>query len=116
MSSRVRFLRLRAASHRGQMLLIVYRPWGGAAEVSIWWPTVRSCTHDGATGGSSVIECGELRQAREWTQEQLAESSGLDRSYIAGIETGARNASLDVIVKLASGLGVTPAELFEGMA
>ena len=58
----------------------------------------------------------ELRQAREWTQEQLAESSGLDRSYIAGIETGARNASLDVIVKLASGLGVTPAELFEGMA
>lgn len=46
------------------------------------------------------------------TQERLAETSCLDCSYIAGVEAGARNVSLDAIVKIAVGLAVAPAALF----
>ena len=31
------------------------------------------------------------REAREFTQEKLAEKSGLDATYISGIERGLRN-------------------------
>lgn len=53
-----------------------------------------------------------LRTGRGWTQEQLVERSGLDRSFIAQIETGRRNPSLATIAKLASGLKVEIADLF----
>lgn len=56
----------------------------------------------------------QLRQARGWTQERLAEAADIDRSYIAGIETGAKRVSIDLVYRLASGLGVQAAELFEG--
>lgn len=52
------------------------------------------------------------RKKRGWTQEDLAEHSDIHRSYIAAIETGQRNPSLDVIVKIASGLHVSVADLF----
>jgi transcriptional regulator with XRE-family HTH domain len=53
-----------------------------------------------------------LRREREWTQEQLAEAAAMDRSYLAGVETGSRNATLDIIDRLARALGVRIAELF----
>jgi transcriptional regulator with XRE-family HTH domain len=53
-----------------------------------------------------------LRTQRGWTQERLVEATGLDRSYIAQIEAGSRNPSLATLVKLATGLQVTLAELF----
>ena len=54
----------------------------------------------------------ELRQARGWTsQEAFANDIGLDRTYISGIERGRRNPTLDIIVKIADGLDVAPAEL-----
>jgi transcriptional regulator with XRE-family HTH domain len=49
---------------------------------------------------------------REWSQETLAEASGMHRTYIVSVETGNRNISLDAIIDLATGLGVPPAELF----
>ena len=52
------------------------------------------------------------RTAAGLTQEDLAERSGLDRSYIGGIERGERNPTLSVIEKIADGLGVSLAELF----
>ena len=53
-----------------------------------------------------------LRQAGGWTsQESFANDIGLDRTYISGIERGRRNPTLDIIVKIANGLGVPPAEL-----
>ena len=36
----------------------------------------------------------ELRTARDWTQQQLAEAAGLDRTYISGLENGKQNPTL----------------------
>jgi len=54
----------------------------------------------------------DLRQERGWaTQKAFAHHVGLDRTYISGLERARRNPTLDVIVKLARGLDVTPSEL-----
>ena len=53
-----------------------------------------------------------LRSAKAWSQERLAEQADLDRSYIAGIEVGARNPSLKALERLAAAFSVTLAELF----
>jgi len=45
------------------------------------------------------------------SQEELAERADLHRTYIAGIERGARNPTLLTIKKLAKGLGVSSADL-----
>ncbi len=42
-----------------------------------------------------------LRFVRGWSQEVLAEVSGLDRSYVSSIERAERNVSLDNLEKLA---------------
>ena len=54
----------------------------------------------------------QLREAKRWTQEALAERADLDRSYIAGIETGLRNPSVKAMSKVARGLGTSLSELF----
>jgi transcriptional regulator with XRE-family HTH domain len=45
------------------------------------------------------------------SQESLAEVCDLDRTYISGIERGSRNPSLTNILKIATALGVRPADL-----
>ncbi len=55
----------------------------------------------------------ELRLAKEWSQERLAEHARLDRSYVAGIEVGARNPSLKALDQLATALSVRLSELFD---
>lgn len=54
----------------------------------------------------------DARTAAGLSQEELAHRSGLDRSYIGGVERGERNPTLSVIEKIAEGLGVSLAELF----
>jgi len=53
----------------------------------------------------------ELRQAQHLTQAQLAERVGVQRAYIALIETGRRVPGLTIACKLARALGVTVDEL-----
>ena len=48
----------------------------------------------------------ELREARTWSQEQLAEHAGLNRSYVGEIERGGAIASIVTVDKLAHALGV----------
>lgn len=55
----------------------------------------------------------ELRTLRKISQEDLAHSAGLDRSYVGQVERGERNISLLNIFKLAEGLKVLPSSLLE---
>jgi transcriptional regulator with XRE-family HTH domain len=53
-----------------------------------------------------------LRLQQELTQEKLAHRAVLHRTYVTDIERGTRNPSIEVIEKLANGLGISLAELF----
>ncbi|WP_335645796.1 helix-turn-helix transcriptional regulator [Burkholderia pseudomultivorans] len=54
-----------------------------------------------------------MRAERGWTQEDLAEHSGLDRSFIAHVERQVRNISLDNMERLARALDVPISKLLE---
>lgn len=54
----------------------------------------------------------ELRKANNWTQEKLAEISGLHPNYIGMVERGERNPSLVNIEILAKAFGINLSELF----
>jgi transcriptional regulator with XRE-family HTH domain len=58
----------------------------------------------------------ELRKKKGLSQEGLALESGLDRSYVGGVERGERNISLENIEKLARALRVHPSELLWNQA
>lgn len=53
----------------------------------------------------------QLRLDAGLSQERLGEITGLDRTYISGIERGVRNPSLKNIEKLAKALKVKVADL-----
>jgi len=55
-----------------------------------------------------------LRDARGWTQEQLAERAAIQRSYLGDLELGRRNPSVRTLVKVANAFGIAVAELLEG--
>ena len=53
----------------------------------------------------------EIRLERGWSQEHLAEISGLDRSYVGEIERSRVSPSLTVLEKLCLALGLPPSQL-----
>jgi transcriptional regulator with XRE-family HTH domain len=55
----------------------------------------------------------QYRQARGFTQHDLAAHTGLHYSYIGDVERGNRNVTLQTLLRLAQGLGVRPAQLLE---
>ena len=55
------------------------------------------------------------RLKRGVTQETLGARADLHRTYIADIERGARNPSLETIVRIARALGVRPAALLKAI-
>ena len=54
----------------------------------------------------------DLRDAKGWSQERLAEAAYVDRSYLAGIERGLRNPSIRSLLKIANALRVHMRDLF----
>ena len=52
-----------------------------------------------------------LRNAKGWSQEELAFRAEVDRSYVSLLETANYSASVTMIAKLAKALGVEPADL-----
>lgn len=57
----------------------------------------------------------ELRIAKGYSQEKLAEISELDRTYIPGIEAGKRNVSIVVIEKIAKAFKINISELLKNI-
>jgi transcriptional regulator with XRE-family HTH domain len=55
-----------------------------------------------------------LRNAKGWTQEELAFRAKVDRSYISQLETGVYSASVTMLGKLAKALGVNAGEFLKG--
>jgi transcriptional regulator with XRE-family HTH domain len=51
------------------------------------------------------------RQRKQVSQEDLAGMTGIDRTYVSGIERGLRNPSLKILYKLAEVLETAPATL-----
>ena len=56
-----------------------------------------------------------LRTQNHMSQEKFALHIGMDRTYLASVESGKRNISIENISKIADGFGVTLEELFKGM-
>lgn len=55
----------------------------------------------------------QLRTEQGISQESLALSADLDRTYIPSIEKGERNVSITVVEKLAKALNVSITEFFK---
>lgn len=53
-----------------------------------------------------------LRVERDISQERLAFDSGVDRSYLGGMERGEENPTVDILDRLAATLAVPIGELF----
>lgn len=53
----------------------------------------------------------QLREAKRWSQEVLAENASLNRSYVGEIERGKAVPSLITLEKLAQALGLSLSEL-----
>lgn len=53
----------------------------------------------------------DLRGERGISQEQLAHTAGIDRSYLGGVERGERNIALRNIMKIAGALEVPAGQL-----
>ncbi|MEK4385958.1 helix-turn-helix transcriptional regulator [Solibacillus sp. FSL W7-1436] len=66
------------------------------------------------------VICANIREVRKingLTQEELAEKCGLHTTYLAGVERGERNITMQTLEKIAHGLEISPIELlkFEGL-
>jgi transcriptional regulator with XRE-family HTH domain len=48
-----------------------------------------------------------LRKGRDWTQEDLAAHTGLDRSYISGLEVGRRNPTYLNLLNISKAFGIS---------
>ena len=59
--------------------------------------------------GASVRRHRELLRL---SQEELAERAGLDRTYLSGVERNVRNPTVEVMQKIATGLGADLDVLF----
>ncbi|MQG20999.1 MAG: helix-turn-helix domain-containing protein [SAR202 cluster bacterium] len=48
-----------------------------------------------------------MRKNNEWSQQELAENSRLDRTYISGLENGHQNLTLGALLKITNAFGVS---------
>ena len=54
-----------------------------------------------------------LRNQRGLSQEKLALKAGIDRTYLAGIETGKRNATIISLEKILTALNISIRDFFD---
>jgi len=53
------------------------------------------------------------RQAKGFSQEELAHRAGLDRTYISSLERAVYSATIDVVDRLAAGMDMEASALLE---
>ena len=56
------------------------------------------------------------RHERGLSQERLAEAAGLSQRYLSVLERGENSPTLNVIVRLAAALDLSPAELLDAIS
>jgi transcriptional regulator with XRE-family HTH domain len=57
----------------------------------------------------------EKRKTMDWTQEDLASSAQIDRSYIGGVERGERNLTFSVLCQISAALRCDVSDLTVGL-
>lgn len=57
----------------------------------------------------------DLRSVHDISQERFANKIGMDRTYLASIEVGQRNVTLQNLAKIASGFNLSLSEFFQGI-
>ena len=55
----------------------------------------------------------KYRTQKNMSQQQLANESGLHRTYIGSVERAEKNLTIKNVFKIAEALGVDPGELFK---
>ena len=78
-----------------------------------WAPT--SFTPMVSTKEEFGLRVRALREQTGLSQERFADAIRVGRSHMGKIETGKANPTLEIIVRIAGGLRITLAQLFESM-
>lgn len=60
-----------------------------------------------------AVNMKRLRKDRGWSQEVLADESGLDRTYISGIERKVKNPTITVVDRIAAALDCKLGQLLD---
>lgn len=61
---------------------------------------------------SIALAIRHCRKTQNLSQEELADRSGLDRTYISGVERGVRNITLESLEQIITALRISPADFF----
>ncbi len=106
------YLWVRSASHKSR------GSWSRPAHRLI--SGVRGIADPGSRASSCVTlrRCDRVRARRQklgWSQETLALKAGINRTYIATLESGRRNPSLELIARLAAAMKVDAGDLVQGL-
>jgi DNA-binding helix-turn-helix protein len=59
------------------------------------------------------LHLASIRQSKGLSQEQLAETSGLHRTYISSLERGKRNPTIVTLSALSNALNISLSELID---
>ena len=82
----------------------------------MWSFTPRPATFAAVKDDPDLLALGRelrrLREARDLTQEELAERAGLHPNYIGRIERGESNVGVKALFRLARGLKVSAGQFF----
>ena len=71
-----------------------------------------ACKHVRAILAKNLREC---RKKAHLSQQQLAYSAGINRTYLSDLENENANASVDMLVKVSEALDVSLLSLFKGL-